>query len=616
MKKMLLSLVSIALFFDVYSQTDSVVNYKKTSVMMPMRDGVKLFTVIMAPANTSKSFPVLIERTPYGADIPIPDDTVVAFNIDFPFADMARDGYIFAFQDIRGKYKSEGNMQIHQPLIHNKKKDAVDESTDTYDTVDWLTKNIAFNNGKAGIVGISYPGWLALVGAVDPHPALKASSEQACMGDLFLGDDFHHNGAFRLSYGMEYSYEVEFDKTTDSNFPFEQFDLFDWYLKLGSLKNVNARYFHGKIPTWNSFVQHPNYDVYWQENSPLKYISYPQIPQLHVGGYYDQEDINGPQLMYGHMEKKDTFNRNHIVLGPWNHGQWASARADSLGKISFGSPTAVWFKALQKKWFDYWLKGIGDGKFNEAYCFQTGTNQWKTYKSWPPKEAVIKNLYAAPGKRATFNKPVATTGAISFTSDPAMPVPYRTLPIEATYGEGSRWKQWQVEDQRFVYSRPDVISFKCDSLKEDLSVTGQITAHIFASTTGTDADWIVKLIDVYPDIDAGNLLMSGYHLPVAMEVFRGRFRKSFEKPSSLIPGKTEEFVIDLHQINHTFKKGHRLMIQVQSSWFPLIDLNPQKFIPNIFEAKESDFIKAQHTVYFNASYPTFIELPVIEGGND
>ncbi len=272
--------------------------------------------------------------------------------------------------------------------------------------IDWLIKNVPGNNGKAGIFGISYPGWLALVGAVDPHPALKAASEQACMGDLFLGDDFHHNGAFRLSYGMEYSYEVEFDKTTDSNFPFPQYDLYDWYLKLGSLKNVNEKYFHHKIPTWNSFTGHPDYDAYWQKNSPLNYIQYPQIPQLHVGGYYDQEDMNGPQLMYSHLEKKDSFNRNYIVLGPWNHGQWGRGKGDSLGKIAFESNTGEWFRALQKKWFDYWLKGIkGDSggnkkdtlKFDEAYCFQTGSNEWKTYKSWPPKEAVIQKFYAASG---------------------------------------------------------------------------------------------------------------------------------------------------------------------------------------------------------------------------
>lgn len=610
MKKMFCIASLIILSFSCMAQTDTFFLYKKTSVMIPMRDGTKLFTVILSPANNTQPFPLLIQRTPYGADIAIKDGSVFSI-ANTSFSVLGKGGYIFVLQDIRGKYKSEGNMQIHQPIIHLKEKGKVDESTDTYDTVDWLVKNIFNNNGKAGIYGISYPGWLALVGAVDPHPALKASSEQACMGDLFLGDDFHHNGAFRLSYGMEYSYEVEFDKTTDSDFPFPQFDLFDWYLKLGSLKNVNEKYLHHKIPTWNNFVQHPNYDSFWQQNSTLNYVTHPEIPMMHVGGYFDQEDMNGPQLMYEAMEKKDTFNRNFIVLGPWNHGQWARQKADSLGKISFESNTAAWFQNLQKKWFDYWLKEIGDGKFNEANCFQTGNNIWKTYKTWPPKEATLQKLYAQNNNTASFIKPTSSKGSVSYTSNPKKPVPYRTTPIEATYGTGSRWRTWHVEDQRFVYSRPDVVSFLTDSLTNDVTVTGKITAHIFVSTTGTDADFIVKIIDVYPAFDK-SLIMSNYQLPIAMEVFRGRFRKSFSNPQPFTAGKPEEIVIDLHQINHTFKKAHHLMIQIQSTWFPLIDRNPQKFIPNIFDAKESDFIIAKHTIYCNQKYPTYIELPIMK----
>ncbi|MEO6316029.1 MAG: CocE/NonD family hydrolase [Chitinophagaceae bacterium] len=613
MKKITCTWLYLILFVAAaIAQKDDELLYRKKTYMVPMRDGIKLFTVVIEPVNAKQAVPLLLQRTPYGADLKLSDDTVFPVRNWTQMALLGKDGYIFVLQDIRGKYKSEGNMQIHQPLLHVTKKGAIDESTDTWDTVDWLVKNVANNNGKAGIFGISYPGWLALVGAVDPHPALKTSSEQACMADLFLGDDFHHNGAFRLSYGMEYSYELEFDKTTDTDFPFPSFDLFDWYLQLGSLKNVNEKYFHNKIPTWNNFVQHPNYDDFWQANSPLSYVQSPQIPQLHVGGYYDQEDINGPQLMYRHMEKKDSFNRNHIVLGPWNHGQWSRANADSLGKIDFGGNTAEWFKVLQKKWFDYWLKGIGDGKFEEAYCFQTGSNQWKTYSTWPPAAAVVQKLYAAPHNKASFAAPVSGNGKLTYTSDPAKPVPYRLQPIEATYGKGSRWRPWQVEDQRFVYSRPDVISFTLDSLTDDLTVTGQITAHLFASTTGSDADWIVKLIDEYPAIDQKNLLMSGYQLPVAMEVFRGRFRESFTHPKPLVPNKPAEFVIDLHAINHVFLKGHKIMIQVQSTWFPVIDRNPQKFVPNIFEANNNDYIKADHTLYFSAQYPTHIDLPVMK----
>ena len=593
------------------SQTPDSLIYEIHSYMIPMRDGVELNTVVLNPVHQSGDLPIMLTRTPYGAEDVQPGDSLQVLHKNFQFYSMAEDGYIFVLQDIRGKYKSQGKMEIHQPLVHQTNKGAVDESTDTWDTIDWLIHHLKNNNGKVGIAGVSYPGWLALVGTVDPHPALKASSEQACMADLFLGDDFHHNGAFRLSYGMEYTYEVEWDHTTDSDFPFPAYDLFDWYLQLGSLKNVNQKYFHSRVPTWNNIVTHPNYDSFWQKNSPLSYIQSNQVPQLHVGGFYDQEDLNGPQLMYTHMEKTDDKHINHIVLGPWYHGSWARGKGDSISMVSFGSHTGEEFRRLEKKWFDYYLKGIGDGKFEEAYVFQTGSNVWKTYEHWPPLHSTIRSLYAGPDQRAGFTKPEGN-GSVSYISDPQKPVPYRTLPIEATYGKGSRWRPWQVEDQRFAYTRPDVVHFTTDTLTEDLVVTGEIMAHVFASTTGTDADWIVKLIDVYPGWDNSSYKMSGYQFPVTMEVFRGKFRKSFTNPSPLVPGKPEEFIIGLHQVNHLFKKGHKIMIQVQSSWFPMIDRNPQKFLPNIFEAKDGDFIKATQTIYFSNQFPTRIDLPIIK----
>ena len=610
--KILFAIFLICQFNKIFAQADTVVSVTRKTYMVPMRDGVKLFTVVLSPSNHTRQVPILIERTPYGADLPIKEDSALSIDkLPTYYRTLLKGGYIFVFQDMRGKFKSEGSFEMNRPLYHLTDKTKTDESTDAYDAVDWLTKNIPNNNGKAGILGISYPGYLALDASVDPHPALKASSPQASPADMFLGDDFHHNGAFRLSYGFEYSYLVENAKEANSNFPFPQFDLYDWYLKLGSLKNVNEQYYKKRLPSWNDFAAHPDYDVFWKKQSSLN-IQRTQIPTLHVGGYYDQEDLNGPQLMYNHLEKKDSFNQNYLVLGPWNHGQWASSKADSLGKINFESKTALWFQALQKQWFDYWLKGIGDGKFAEANCFQTGTNQWKTYAAWPPKNAALKRLYANADHTAAFTKPGSSKGLVSYISDPATPVPYRIQPIEATYGEGSRWGEWHVEDQRFVSSRPDVEVFTGDSLTENLTVTGQVTAHVTASTTATDADFVVKLIDVYPNFYSNNLLMSNYQLPVTMEVFRGRFRKSFEKPSSLIPNKPEVFVIDLHTINHTFLKGHRLMIQIQSTWFPIIDRNPQKYVPNIFEARESDFIKATHTIYCNSQYSTYIELPVIK----
>lgn len=612
MKKTLLFILLITWFFNAtFAQTDSIISYTKKSYMIPMRDGIKLFTVVISPVQNIKPCPFLLQRTPYGADIPIPEDATIPVGVMGRYKSMAKEGYILVFQDIRGKFKSEGTFEMTRPLYHLIDSTKTDESTDAYDAIDWLIKNIKNNNGNVGISGVSYPGYLALDASIDPHPALKASSPQASPADMFLGDDFHHNGAFRLSYGFEYSYLVENDKLSNSAFPFPQYDLYNWYLQLGSLKNVNEKYFKGRLTAWNNFTQHPNYDDYWKRSSALTYIHKPQIPIMHVGGYFDQEDLNGPQIMYQQLEKNDNLNYNYIVLGPWNHGGWQGQKADSLGQISFGSNTAAWFWELEERWFDFWLKAKGDGRFAEANSFQTGSNKWMAYDSWPPKNIEMKNLYATPDYKAGFTKPANVKGEVSYISDPASPVPYRSLPIEATYGAGSRWNTWHVEDQRFVTTRPDVVSFLMDSLKQDLTVTGNITAHLFASTTGTDADFVVKLIDVYPDIDTGSLRMSGFQLPIAMEVIRGRFRKSFEIPTPLVPGKIEEFVIDLHNVNHTFLKGHHIMIQVQSTWFPIIDRNPQKYISNIFEAKESDFMKATMTIYCNQNYPSHIVLPVM-----
>lgn len=609
-KSLLLVLLLLGLGVCSCSRKSGNIVYRKESVMIPMRDGVKLYTVILSPVHPSGPLPFIIWRTPYGADHRVRQDTLIQPSAFGYLSNMAKEGYIFVYQDIRGKFKSEGTFMIHKPITHRREPGTIDESTDTYDAIDWLVKNIPGNNGKAGIVGISYPGWLALAGAVDPHPALKAASEQACMGDLFLGDDFHHNGAFRLSYGMEYTYATEYHKDTKFDFPFPAYDLYDWYLNLGPLKNVNEKYFHDSVPTWNNFVNHPDYDKYWKKNSTLDYVKSAEVPMLHVGGYYDQEDINGPQLMYEYMERSDSVNNNYLILGPWNHGQWSDS-TDHLGRINFGSYTTEWFKEKQKEWFDYWLKNLGDGNFREVWCFQTGSNEWKSYDHWPPVSASVKKLYAHSGNRCSFAEPDPGNGYVSYYSDPARPVPYRPLPIEATYGPGSRWYAWQVDDQRFVYTRPDVVSFTTDILESPLTVTGDIVAHLYASTSGTDADWIVKLIDVYPRFDTADLDMSQYQFPVAMEVFRGRYRRGFSDPGPLVPGKPEEFTIDLHEINHVFLPGHRIMVQVQSTWFPVIDRNPQKFVPNIFMADKDDFIRTEQRIYFSDEYPTHIDLPVM-----
>ncbi|HRH47884.1 MAG TPA: CocE/NonD family hydrolase [Panacibacter sp.] len=584
------------------SSAQTKITYTRHEAMIPMRDGIKLYTVYYTP-DISEPVPILIQRTPYGSeDMPSPDQITY-------IKDMAAEGYIFVTQDIRGRYKSEGGFVMNRPILD--KPGTVDESTDTYDAVEWMIHNIPNNNGNVGQLGISYPGWTTLVAAARPHPAMKAASEQATMSDLFLGDDFHHNGAFRLSYAYDYSFMEEISNV-DSLFPFDHYDLYNWFLKLGPLSNANDKYFHNKLPSWNNFMQHANYDSFWQFKSPLRYVDYPRIPMLHVGGVWDQEDMMGPQIMYTKMEKLDSNNRNYICLGPWNHGQWAGGNVTKLGAYNMGSNTGEYFqKNIQKKWFDYWLKGKGDGKFSEATVFQTGSNQWKTYTTWPPKEAEHKKLYVTANGKVSFDKPTtaSATAFDDYVSDPKKPVPYRSRPIEQTYGPGSRWYTWLVEDQRFVDGRPDVLTWQSDTLTEDVTITGNIIAHLFASTTGSDVDWVVKLIDVYPDQYPKEPKMSGYELMISSEVFRGRYRNSFEKPEAIVPNKVLEYKIDLHQANHTFLKGHRIMVQVQSSWFPIIDMNPQKYVPSIFNAKAADYQKATQKIYRNNMYATYIEFP-------
>jgi len=605
--------ISILLFsFSItqknFSQTKADDKYSRQEVMIPARDGIKLHTVIFTPKNQAEALPFLLERTPYGvSDYPSPEKNGY-------IKDMADDGYIFVYQDIRGRYLSEGTFAMQRFNRNKKDPKAIDESTDTYDTFNWLLKNIKNNNGKAGMYGISYDGWTTVMGALDPHPALVAVSEQATPSDMFLGDDFHHNGAFRLSYGFEYAFMEEATKT-DSLFPFDNYDTYEWYLKLGPLSNVNKKYFFNKLPSWNDFVNHPNYDEFWKKQSTPYRLDSPRVHIMNVAGWWDQEDFYGPQKAYEKWEKTDVHHKNYIVIGPWNHGGWAGGPGDKLGNINFDSPTGEKFrKEIQARWFAYYLKGKGDGNFAEAITFQTGSNTWKNYDSWPPKNAVKKNLYFQADGKLSFEKPATTSTDTydSYISDPAHPVPYRTRPIEETYGPGSRWYTWLTEDQRFVNNRPDVLSWQTETLTDDVTVTGNIFAKLFAATTGSDADWVVKLIDVYPEQYPKEPKMAGYEFMVANDVFRGRFRKSFETPEAMTPNKVEEYTVDLHSLNHVFKKGHKIMVQVQSTWFPIIDRNPQKFVPNIFDAKEEDFQMATHKIYRSAEAASHIELSVME----
>ncbi len=587
---------------------DQPSNYARSEVMIPVRDGIQLHTVLFTPKDQHEPLPFIMLRTPYGVDHTPPPDKWAYLE------DMAKDRYIFVFQDIRGRYKSEGTFEMQRFSRDKRNPKSIDESTDTYDSIDWLLKNIPLNNQNVGILGISYGGWLTVMATLEPHPALKAASEQATPADMFLGDDFHHNGAFRLSYGFEYAFMEEASKV-DTLFPFGVYDTYEWYLRLGPLSNVNEKYFHGKLPSWNDFVNHPNYDEFWQKQSLPYRLDAPTVPTMHVAGWWDQEDFYGPMKTYEVLERRDTKNLNYLVVGPWNHGGWGRSDGMTLGKISFDTATSKTYReSIQAPWFAYWLKEKGTGSFREATTFQTGSNVWKTYDEWPPRKNVRQgNLYFHADGMLSFEAPQATgqSSFDSYVSDPAHPVPYRSRPIEETYGPGSRWYTWLTEDQRFVHQRPDVLSWETEPLKEDVTVTGDIVAHLFASTTGTDSDWIVKLIDVYPEDYSKDPRMGGYQLMIADEVFRGRFRKSFERPEPIEANKANEYVIDLHNNDHAFLKGHKIMVQVQSTWFPIIDRNPQKYVDNIFLAKESDFQTATQKVYRSSDFPSHIVLPIV-----
>jgi putative CocE/NonD family hydrolase len=584
--------------------------FHKTDVMIPMRDGVRLHTEIYAPRKASAPLPFLITRTPYGQTL-----DKQGYNLMLErYEELARDGYIFAFQDIRGRHASEGQFVMMRPPRDHADAKAVDESTDAWDTVEWLLKNVPHNNGRAGMLGISYGGWLTVMAAIDPHPALKAVSEQASPADMWMGDDFHHNGAFRLSYGLEYSVEME---TSKINTPvdFDTFDTFEWYLKLGPLTNFARKYGGGKLPTWNAFVEHPNYDEFWRRQSVTPYLKAATVPNLNVAGWFDQEDFYGPLKIYGELEKKDSGHRNFLVVGPWNHGGWSKGDGRKLGRIDFGSETAAYFREkVQAPWFAYWLKDQGKMDFAEALVFATGSNRWERYAEWPPSHDVQwRKLYVREDGGLSFAAPVRDGDAESdsFLSDPKHPVPYRHRPIDTTY-PGQAWKEWLVEDQRFVDRRPDVLTWSTESLEHDVSIAGDIVAHLFASTSGTDSDWIVKLIDVYPEKTGPEL--GGYELMIASEVLRGRYRRGFEKPEPAEPGAVNEYTIDLHTNDHCFLKGHRIMVQVQSTWFPLIDRNPQKFVANIFMAGERDYQTAVQKVYRSRRWASYVELPVILTG--
>ena len=577
--------------------------------MVAMRDGVCLHTTVWVPQGYTGPLAIVFRRTPYGIDGASGAGFTAATS---SMRELASDGYAIALQEIRGKYKSEGKFVMQRPPRDRRDAKAIDEGTDAWDTMEWLTKRVPDNNGRVGMLGVSYDGWLVVQALMDPHPAFKAASPQASPADMWLGDDFHHQGAFRLSYGFEYAYEMEHAQGFDTGFPFDRADTYSWYLNLGPLSRVKTEVFKGKIPTWNDYVAHPDYDDFWQKQAAVPYLNHPvTVPTLNVAGWWDQEDFYGAVTIYREMEKHDPNNLNFLVVGPWNHGGWGGT-GKSLGAIDFGSNTADWYRAeVQRPFFACHLKGAATGcKPAEATLFRGGENKWVTSTKFPRRDGVKATpILPASGGRLVFDGLTRAIGADSFISDPANPVPYRKRPIQPTYGPGSTWRTWLVEDQRFVEHRPDVLNWQTDPLDKPITISGEISATLYASTTGSDADWIVKLIDVYPD--SLGPVMGGYELMVANDVLRGRYVDSFSKPRALVPGKVEKFTVDMHTQEYTFQRGHRIMVQVQSTWFPIIDRNPQRFVPNIFMAQAMDFRKATHVIYRSARYPTHLTLPVV-----
>jgi uncharacterized protein len=591
-------------------------------VMVPMRDGIHLQTVILTPADQQGPLPILFRRTPYGVPEKAPEQMPASIK------ELAADGYIFVIQNLRGRFKSEGVFKLSSWVDLSDPK-ATNETTDAYDSIDWLVKNIPNNNGKVGMYGVSYDGLTTALPLLHPHPALKAVSEQASPVDQWMNDDDHRYGALRESYDFEYAVMEQSDKNKNVHFEFETYDTFEWYLDLGPLSNINAKYLHGSIPYWNSTVEHPNYDDFWKKEAWVNQLHQSSVPNLNVAGFWDQEDPWGPWQIFRHAEEHDPDHTNFMVAGPWYHGEWQTPKGDSIGLIPFGGhETSREFREnIEAPFFRYYLHDKGEKPAWQASTFQSGSNTWHTYAAWPPKEAKPTNLYLHEDASLSFAAPDVAGPAKAYreyVSDPANPVPYRQRPISPTYPAGD-WRTWEVADQRFVDNRPDVLTYVSAPLDHDLTVTGSLAADLYASTSGTDSDFVVKLIDVFPqdaqknawEPDAGPKpgqyaqSLNGYELPIAMEVRRGRYLKSFEKPEPLAANKPTEWNIPLRDHDHVFLKGHRIMVQIQSTWFPVIDRNPQQFVPSIYEARASDFVKATQRIYCSRDLPSHLVLPVM-----
>ena len=582
--------------------------YTREEAILPMRDGAKLHAVILRPANIEpgETLPFLMQRTPYGVD------AAGSQRINQNKPELAASGYIFVFEDVRGRYKSEGKFVMNRPIVTHRTASDVDETTDTNDTVDWLLKHVPGNNGRVGVLGVSYDGFLAMMAGIDAHPAVKAISPQAPMTDVWMGDDFFHNGAFRETYGFDYVQQMEAQKT-DTRVEAKQ-DTYDFFLQYGNFAGAAEASKMSKLPTAEAFLNQPAYTKFWQNMAVQNRLDRVEVPTLEVGGFWDQEDMWGTQAEYAALKKHDANHEVFMVLGPWNHGGWDGAGrklGSEFGRLDFSEPTGTEYrKTMEFPFFEKYLKDRPGFDLADTASFRTGVDKWQRYAVWPPVVGFEPaRLYLEPGKALSFVAPSSASDApaASYVADPASPVPYRHRPVQSTYGAGSRWYTWLVEDQRFVTGRKDVASFTMPPLDHDVTITGDVVADLFAATTGSDADLVVKLIDVYPDDAESN---PSYQLMVADEIFRGRYLHSFEQPQALKPSAINEYKWSLHGVDHTFLKAHRIMVEVQSSWFPLYDRNPQTFVPNIMTAPKNAYKPETVTIFGSAKYPSHLEFEV------
>lgn len=582
-------------------------HYSKQEHMIPMRDGVKLFTSVYLPRDTTQKYPMLMKRTPYNV-APYGEDKFAATL--GPSEHFVKAGYIFVNQDVRGRFMSEGEFVQVTPHVPDKQKSSdVDESSDTYDTIEWLLKNIPGHNGNVGMYGISYPGFYAAAGMIDAHPALKAVSPQAPVGDWYF-DDFLHNGAFFLAHAYRWlgnNAQTRGKPTSEKpkGVEYPTPDGYKLFLDAGNMDTVTKTLLKDAIPFWRDMMAHPNRDEFWQKRALLPHLKRVAPAVMVVTGWYDAEDLYGSFKTYQSVESLNPSVNNVLVVGPWHHGGWSSVEGDKLGKASFGSKTGAFYRAeIELPFFERYLKDGKQPAPAEATVFETGGNAWRTFKAWPPKDAEKRQLYLRDNGQLEFAAPSGTETFDEYVSDPARPVPFSeaitpTMSIE-----------YMTDDQRFAARRPDVLVFQTAEFKEDTVVAGPIDVDLWASTTGTDSDFIVKLIDVFPD-NSDPAAQPGYQMMLRSEVFRGRYRNSFTKPEPFEPGKPSRIRFELLDVLHRFGKGHRLMVQVQSTWFPLVDRNPQTFVPNIYLAKPEDYKKATQRIYHSAEHPTSLKLGVL-----